>query len=594
MTTTSEDAFEMRLVSVDVLHDSLQHWSSSSGSVVLNPVTIMSSATETTHVFAAVSYRWIPEDQACSFTVTDSGRNWTSKSGSHTMIEAVLTLASREGIRWIWMDSLCIDQSDAQDKAHAIRHMGSIYGRCAFVAAFVTADATNVEDVGYYSRVWTLQEQVLAPKLFLFRGQWMTLDQERQFWVKTYREIPANPPVNSLREQCYRVLAILGAATRGPSLSLAQVQQICHHRQCFVDQDRVYGILGCLKFRAELPVDYSKSTDNLWDLLCCQAIANGDYTILFTRLGTSQQTKRFVDIRQRPDSALGFDLDWNSGVLQFDVACNNIFVSKLMHCKVETKFNRIPKLRVSKQPEPPTKFKIMSQYGVFDPFKKAYVAPPALPASLTVELVRKNSNTSATFKDALNFNRFLLGRSTIGGFPSTKADEGTDAQHSTAINTAFGDVVLSSAPDSQHPVLTSAQLELICDAIFRFHSDPTESERKQVQNTLAPLVLTFKKHSPEIGGAFNNMQSLFDKKQTLEVRVPNEVLEPLYQVSRQDVFLVWAAKWDAGKHGSFQRGLLCIKAGQESGKGGTLKPVCQFFAPMKHAALLIDGKWTLS
>lgn len=91
--------------------------------------------------YAAVSYCWGDVQQ----TVSTSSVQETSDSGLSiselpASLADALDIARRIGLNFVWIDSLCIIQSDAQDKATEISKMAAIYEH-----AFITISAGSAE-----------------------------------------------------------------------------------------------------------------------------------------------------------------------------------------------------------------------------------------------------------------------------------------------------------------------------------------------------------------------------------------------------------------------------------------------------------------
>ncbi|KAJ3067668.1 hypothetical protein HDU98_009133, partial [Podochytrium sp. JEL0797] len=91
----------------------------------------------------------------------------------------MLELCESQGLEYIWMDSLCIDQScnkdgssttaSIGDKKHFIPRMTEVFSNAAIVGGYADDSETDAK-TDWYDRVWILQEMVLAKHLMIFRG----------------------------------------------------------------------------------------------------------------------------------------------------------------------------------------------------------------------------------------------------------------------------------------------------------------------------------------------------------------------------------------------------------------------------------------
>ncbi|KAJ3408961.1 hypothetical protein HDV05_004665, partial [Chytridiales sp. JEL 0842] len=260
----------------------------------------------TARKYIAVSYRWTPAT-ALSVNIISGVETWESKSVTTEVLQAVLELAKRENIEWIWLDSWCINQSNnevgARDKARFIPLMSTVFRYAAFVAAYgastsdlkLTEKGFDGDQIIWYQRVWTLQEMILAKKLMVYRGGWLTLDEERNYWASAYIKCLKESVSSEVKYAILRILAELGAASKNDSLSLAQILYLISKRKSQIDQDRVFGILGLLPFHSALKVNYTLSIERLWYHLCQEAIANGDFSIMLAKRTATLAKDGFID-----------------------------------------------------------------------------------------------------------------------------------------------------------------------------------------------------------------------------------------------------------------------------------------------------------
>lgn len=101
-------------------------------------------------------------------------------------IKDAITLTRKLGIRYLWVDALCIIQGSAEDWQTESAKMGQVYG-----GSFLTISAVSGKDIHYgltqtatttvlgpnphfllqdplYTRAWALQERVLSTRLLIF------------------------------------------------------------------------------------------------------------------------------------------------------------------------------------------------------------------------------------------------------------------------------------------------------------------------------------------------------------------------------------------------------------------------------------------
>ena len=155
--------------------------------------------------FAALSYCWGELSDKVSITV----------NGLRFPVTANLHLALRrlraERVERVWVDALCINQQDDEERSHQVRRMGTIFQKANQVAVWLgdaqdmteediktlsaehTAIAYQVQPGSaqraflrlllkpYWTRVWIIQELAAASKITIFCGcyklSWETLER---------------------------------------------------------------------------------------------------------------------------------------------------------------------------------------------------------------------------------------------------------------------------------------------------------------------------------------------------------------------------------------------------------------------------------
>ncbi|OAK98292.1 HET-domain-containing protein, partial [Phaeosphaeriaceae sp. SRC1lsM3a] len=204
----------------------------------------------------------------------------------------------------VWVDALCIDQQNADERATQVRLMGHIYSKATSVAVWLGPEADESElamdllqDVSddqvspareratqerirsttkypesaalfalfkreYWKRLWCIQEVLLAKQTMVYCGDavypWDIYKKAAQaFWGSDsdphVRQGPSSFPDKDALMQ-------LGDA------SLLEVMRTCRKQLSENPRDKVFGILGLLPVatQREFPVDYSQSVKTVY------------------------------------------------------------------------------------------------------------------------------------------------------------------------------------------------------------------------------------------------------------------------------------------------------------------------------------------
>jgi hypothetical protein len=173
---------------------------------------------------------------------------------------------------WLWIDALCIDQTNISERNHQVQQMGLIFSRANVVISWLGEDEniagyllSGDEILGrdfiwsaYWYRAWITQEVALARKVVLCAG-----DQEmdfalllsRQPWLPEYITKLSSKTTEALKER-----------------SLIYLISLFRHKACQELRDRVYSLLALRGDGSDLQVDYDTSERMLARkvLICCK------------------------------------------------------------------------------------------------------------------------------------------------------------------------------------------------------------------------------------------------------------------------------------------------------------------------------------
>ncbi|KAK6080482.1 heterokaryon incompatibility protein [Seiridium cupressi] len=126
--------------------------------------------------YEALSYVW--GDQTATKTIEISGRQVTVTQSVH---EALSRLRSRTHKRTLWIDQLCIEQWNLEEKKQQVQLMRDIYKHCHRCLG------QPMEGHPWWDRIWTVQEATIPKEVMLLWGplslSWGTLTQAAATWI---------------------------------------------------------------------------------------------------------------------------------------------------------------------------------------------------------------------------------------------------------------------------------------------------------------------------------------------------------------------------------------------------------------------------
>ncbi|ETS77422.1 hypothetical protein PFICI_11296 [Pestalotiopsis fici W106-1] len=235
---------------------------------------------DTKHGSILVDGRPFPVTKNCEFALR------RARSEIHTIV--------------IWVDAICIDQDNDEERGHQVKLMPQIYSRAQSVLIYVgESTKRNVCDIEslkafdirvtleqlfsrrYFSRVWILQEIALAKTALLVSGN------DSIPWARVVEaagrviELDERPPVLDLNRQ---VCLLPRQELR--LLDLGRQSQATNPR------DKVFALLGLLPNRCigQVEADYTLTVEELYTKVALELASSYDWSDVLVRAGACQRT----------------------------------------------------------------------------------------------------------------------------------------------------------------------------------------------------------------------------------------------------------------------------------------------------------------
>ncbi|KAM5360079.1 hypothetical protein ACJZ2D_013990 [Fusarium nematophilum] len=129
--------------------------------------------------YAILSHTWT-EDEFL-FKDLEAGLARQSQNPKRGLSKVLQTckIAQKFGLKWVWVDTCCIDKSSSSELSEAINSMFRWYQRSTICLVFLEDVAlesdgsfTNFETSRWFTRGWTLQELIAPHRLLFFDGGW--------------------------------------------------------------------------------------------------------------------------------------------------------------------------------------------------------------------------------------------------------------------------------------------------------------------------------------------------------------------------------------------------------------------------------------
>ena len=88
-------------------------------------------------------------------------------------VEKACDIALKHKIKWIWIDSCCINKTDIQELTEAVNSMYQWYEQSRICIAYLgDLDGTELTSCTWFLRGWTLQELIAPSKVLFYNKRW--------------------------------------------------------------------------------------------------------------------------------------------------------------------------------------------------------------------------------------------------------------------------------------------------------------------------------------------------------------------------------------------------------------------------------------
>ncbi|KAI2467371.1 HET-domain-containing protein [Annulohypoxylon bovei var. microspora] len=201
--------------------------------------------------YAILSHRWLARDDEVLFQDIESNDHTLleKKRGFYKLIQCCKE-ARRNNLKYVWIDTCCIDQSNSAELQESINSMYRYYANANECYVYLKDTSRTIdgrfkigEEEDWFERVWTLQE-LIAPKIvYFFDTNWYYLGDKKDL--------------------CYPITERTGIheyILRGKQnldyFSVAQRMSWASGRKTTKDEDIAYSLLGL--FDVNMPMLYGE------------------------------------------------------------------------------------------------------------------------------------------------------------------------------------------------------------------------------------------------------------------------------------------------------------------------------------------------
>ncbi|KAH7090310.1 heterokaryon incompatibility protein-domain-containing protein [Paraphoma chrysanthemicola] len=265
--------------------------------------------------YEALSYAWGDPELSQYIEVCESADVEPAKrflkitSNLHQALQRLRTQESRR----LWVDALCINQDDLQEKGHQVARMGQTYrnadqvivwlgeddayprtrallmqdGKNRWPLTVPEADLGELVTIPWFFRVWAVQEYVLPKHVSYQLGSLSIPAQHVEVVIaRTGAYLDGEKNLYDQWKSIillfqYRMLAQERKSnTANPRMNLVRTfLDLTRQRLCKDSRDRIYGILGIFDNTSMIP-DYSLPQQQVYQEFVSKHLEAGDFAIL--------------------------------------------------------------------------------------------------------------------------------------------------------------------------------------------------------------------------------------------------------------------------------------------------------------------------
>lgn len=244
--------------------------------------------------YAVLSHQWGVEE--VTFQDMYHLKRAKAKAG-YSKIQQTCRQAAGDGLRYVWVDTCCIDKTSSAELSEAINSMYQWYSDAKICYVYlsdiqfnaVRLDSNSLARSAWFTRGWTLQELIAPQSVVFFVQDWTTIGTKRDLCLVI-------STITNIDEE------ILLGSKRPHEVSVARRMSWASHRETTRKEDIAYCLLGL--FDVSMPLLYGEG-EKAFSRLQEEIMKNSDDQTLFAWHACSpKDAKDIVHLDLKPVSGL--------------------------------------------------------------------------------------------------------------------------------------------------------------------------------------------------------------------------------------------------------------------------------------------------
>jgi hypothetical protein len=238
--------------------------------------------------YAILSHTW--EDGEVTLQDLEKGAGVERKMG-FGKIQHVCDIAKRAGLKWVWIDTCCIDKTSSAELSEAINSMFMYYQQAKICYAYIADVKEHVFSTAYttghmvshfpkckwLTRGWTLQELIAPRSMDFYSAEWVNVGSKDSFAESLSRA--TGIPAQSLK------------AGDVSSVAVCEKMRWLATRETTRPEDLAYCALGI--FDINMPLLYGEGKDRAFRRLQEEILRASDDPTIFLWTADETDTSEF-------------------------------------------------------------------------------------------------------------------------------------------------------------------------------------------------------------------------------------------------------------------------------------------------------------
>ena len=233
--------------------------------------------------YIALSYTW--GEPIPLHTIRLNGSSYPIRENLFDFLKAFGASYIGQQEHYLWIDQLCIDQSNKDERGHQVQMMGDIYRNAEFVISWldmschyafqclatgilnsdeIRAHMNTIVCNRYFSRLWIIQEFVLARDVQFMCGN-VCIHYRVLSWHVYNLDGRRSSAKWDPSPEWDNAFDLFNTRTHSHGTNLVEILNHGSKPRCEDSRDQVYGLLGIVDSSYHVPeVDYQKPVEQVY------------------------------------------------------------------------------------------------------------------------------------------------------------------------------------------------------------------------------------------------------------------------------------------------------------------------------------------